>query len=769
MDDVAEIDAITSATLMKPRTYALAGGSYHTDPEGTDISGVVFPVYVPDLAVLGALGGEEITDESEVAITVTNRGEETTTLYSGKDALFEAPDYSWYVLEEEPAVYKNMNEDGSFSALQSDAPTELEGSASYVYDRHADMVIAVEGLEDILAEQVVSGIVLTADDGTNIGLRHIANIWRGNEIGFALNSPEYAALAGKRIDQLKYITTEGVYVIDVDLAVSDDALLPKLNGTYIELFPEFAKEDYKDFWMECIHNYIDDEAAAEGVYAMLTDTYMGELYGQDAADAYSENPESMLFNCFFIHDMQKLTVNGDVFSGVDADGNELFSHTYHYVGSRPVTFYGEEMDTQLRLYKTEDKDAGDFTCFAFSDDNLADTQHIEFRYGKTDIAITDYTEGSYAYWLASGIADEYKDSLIQTCIQLFVDENLGEAAAASDDTASDTDPDAIAISTAEELAAINDNLSGHYVLAADIDLEGAEWLPIGAFVPSGESEEEAELPDPEYAFTGTFDGNGHTISNLVIQQPEDYALGLFGCAANAKIGNFTIENAQIEGAMMISPGIGYANQTEVYDVTLLHGDIKADMTEFGAEGMISGIVSAGMESTLTGCTAKDVTVSVPDGMANAGLVGGGLEMCNLSGCTASGTIHAGNDCYGIGGVTGCAFGAETLEDCLARRVTIIVGDNAYLVGGIVGYTGGYEEEEYGVPVTNVNDCIAAGVSITTGENPVSIGAVVGGGFYFEEVAQEYGGAYENPTVFVLNDCESATMNGEAAPLTGAAE
>ena len=457
--------------------------------------------------------------------------------------------------------------------------------------------------------------------------------------------------------------------------------------------------------------YIDDEAAAEGVYAMLTDTYMGELYGQDAADAYSENPESMLFNCFFIHDMQKLTVNGDVFSGVDADGNELFSHTYHYVGSRPVTFYGEEMDTQLRLYKTEDEDAGGFTWFAFSDDNLADTQHIEFRYGKTDIAITDYTEGSYAYWLASGIADGYKDSLIQTCIQLFVDENLGEAAAASDDTASDTDPDAIAISTAEELAAINDNLSGHYVLAADIDLEGAEWLPIGAFVPSGESEEEAELPDPEYAFTGTFDGNGHTISNLVIQQPEDYALGLFGCAANAKIGNFTIENAQIEGAMMISAGIGYANQTEVYDVTLLHGDIKADMTEFGTEGMISG----------------------------------------------------------IGGVTGCAFGAETLEDCLARRVTIIVGDNAYLVGGIVGYTGGYEEEEYGVPVTNVNDCIAEGVSITTGENPVSIRAVVGGGFYFEEVAQEYGGAYENPTVFVLNDCESATMNGEAAPLTGAAE
>ena len=72
------------------------------------------------------------------------------------------------------------------------------------------------------------------------------------------------------------------------------------------------------------------------------------------------------------------------------------------------------------------------------------------------------------------------------------------------------------IATADELKAVNDNLSGNYVLTADIDLEGAEWTPLGSFVQMGAEGEEAETPDPEYAFTGTFDGQGHTISNFTI-------------------------------------------------------------------------------------------------------------------------------------------------------------------------------------------------------------------------------------------------------------
>ena len=56
----------------------------------------------------------------------------------------------------------------------------------------------------------------------------------------------------------------------------------------------------------------------------------------------------------------------------------------------------------------------------------------------------------------------------------------------------------VAIDSAEKLAAINENPSGHYILTADIDLAGMEWTPLGAFVMGGG--EEGEVPDMAAAF-----------------------------------------------------------------------------------------------------------------------------------------------------------------------------------------------------------------------------------------------------------------------------
>ena len=525
--DVA-VDAVTSSTLMKPRAGALAGGSYHVDPEGSDISGVIFPVYVEDVSALASLGGVEITDDSSVEITVTLKGEEQTATYAGKDALFEAPSYSWYALGEQPTVYKTltMGDAPAFSAIEGEAKA-IEAGASIVYDRHADIVIKVDGLDGVLGEDTpVSGIVLVADDGTKVGLAHLANFWRRAEIGMRLDDAVYAALKGKRIDRIEYITTGGLYAIDVDIPVIEDARLIALSATYVELFPEFAREDLKDYWMACIKAWNVDDEAAEGYYQMLTQTYMGRLYGEEAMNAYGASPETMQFDCFFENGLAKLTVAGGVISGMDAEGNELFRHTYAFDRDMTVTYFGQEMPGYLHVYKTEDADAGLFTYFAFSDDNLAETQHIEFRYGDTLEDLNNYSEGKYAYWLASGILDGYKDSLIQDCIKLFVDENVGEAQGEAAEAETEAKADAIEISTAEQLAAIKDNLSGNYVLTADIDLAGVEWTPIGAYAPSGESAEEQEIPAVETAFTGTFDGQGHTISNLVINQPEAWAQGL---------------------------------------------------------------------------------------------------------------------------------------------------------------------------------------------------------------------------------------------------
>ena len=80
----------------------------------------------------------------------------------------------------------------------------------------------------------------------------------------------------------------------------------------------------------------------------------------------------------------------------------------------------------------------------------------------------------------------------------------------------DESSEAVKIASGEELAAINDNLSGDYILTADINLGGMEWTPIESFVPMGDEGEEQGTPSVEYAFTGTFNGYGYTISNFVI-------------------------------------------------------------------------------------------------------------------------------------------------------------------------------------------------------------------------------------------------------------
>ena len=310
----------------------------------------------------------------------------------------------------------------------------------------------------------------------------------------------------------------------------------------------------------------------------------------------------------------------------------------------------------------------------------------------------------------------------------------------------------IEIATAEELAAINENLSGHYVLTADIDLGGEEWSPIGSYAPSGESPEEQEIPSDEAAFTGTFDGQGHTISNLSIHQPEGWSIGLFGCIANTQIGNFTLENAQVEGTVMVSCVVGYAYHSEVKDVQLTSGKVDVNYSEMSSEGMYGGIVGAGMDSRIADCEAQS-DITLPDGVANAGMIGGGLEMTSVVNCTSTGSITAGDNCYGLGAISGCGFGAEEFTNCYAHDAVIKAGEGSTWIGKTTGYAGGFEDESAGIPVTVFTNCTADNVTIDVPEGTEGVGDVVGAGFYSEEAAEAYGAPYDQPTVFVIAEEE----------------
>ena len=341
------------------------------------------------------------------------------------------------------------------------------------------------------------------------------------------------------------------------------------------------------------------------------------------------------------------------------------------------------------------------------------------------------------------------------CLSAMLCFSLQTAAWAQDSNAAGP----IEISSAEELQMINDNLSADYILTADINLEGFSWTPIGIFAPAGESEEEQEIPDQSLAFTGSFDGAGHVISNLTVGDPESIATGLFGCISGADVGGFSLENASAEGTIMVSDVVGYSHESHVHDISVTNGSVTAYASEMSAEGMYGSIVGAGMSSVISNCEAS-AQITIPEGTANAGIVGGGLEQTSVISCKGTGTITAGDNCYGLGGISGCGFGAEEFTDCAAADVAITAGNDCYWIGGITGYAGGYEDETFGIPVTVFTCCTAENVAVTTGENADGIGELVGSGFYSEEAAEMMGAPFDAPTVYVIADEEADLLTSE---------
>ena len=234
------------------------------------------------------------------------------------------------------------------------------------------------------------------------------------------------------------IDASGSFVPDAEVTLSDlqallaaaDAgeLLAKLQGSYVELFPEMSLEKYVPVWSEVLLPYCSSAEELGQYYQMFTLRFMGTQYGADAIAAFADDPESAVFNCFFLHDIARFTIDGTTISGVDAGGTERFRHSYHYVQDLPVTYFGMELPAAMHVYESDDAQADAFRYFAFSDDTPGETYHLEFRYGASLENLANYTEGDYAYWLASAIPADYDDATMRDCISLFVTENLGEAA-----------------------------------------------------------------------------------------------------------------------------------------------------------------------------------------------------------------------------------------------------------------------------------------------------------------------------------------------------
>ena len=206
------------------------------------------------------------------------------------------------------------------------------------------------------------------------------------------------------------------------------------------------------------------------------------------------------------------------------------------------------------------------------------------------------------------------------------------------------------IYTATDLSNIRNNLSGSYQLANDIDLTGINWVPIGTSTKP---------------FTGTLNGEFHTISNLTMDTSTD------GYADAADVGLFSS-----------SKGAGAYTRNVICNVTITVKSINSTLRNVG---------------TLVGSTTyTDITcVGVQEASGSTDLVATGESTGGIVGSFVDGTISKVYSAINVTGdidTGGIAGSAEENQDNLSGINNVYacgtVTGTCY-VGGLVGNTSTY--------------------------------------------------------------------------------
>ncbi len=246
----------------------------------------------------------------------------------------------------------------------------------------------------------------------------------------------------------------------------------------------------------------------------------------------------------------------------------------------------------------------------------------------------------------------------------------------------------VVIESAEQLKAFADAVNagntykGYTVtLASDIHLNNKLWTPIGANADNAKK------------FQGTFDGQGHTIYELYVNQGAGYhAAGLFG-ALNGTVKNLVIDGANISN---ISTGAASDNGTAVVagslytsgtidNVTVKNASVTANRYVAGIAGYNYGNV--------TNCTVENVVLTaymdILNGEADNGdKVGGivgymaGENVYVLNNNTVkNATISGARD---IGGVAGVVTGVKEMKNNTVSNATITYSiDKDYDAAGAI--------------------------------------------------------------------------------------
>ena len=267
------------------------------------------------------------------------------------------------------------------------------------------------------------------------------------------------------------------------------------------------------------------------------------------------------------------------------------------------------------------------------------------------------------------------------------------------------------ISTAEQLRKfaklVNDGeTTANAVLTDDINLSDKSWTPIGR--------------DSFNPYSGTFNGDGHTISGLYINDSSADYQGLFGYVS----GSGKIENLSVSGSVS---GNNYVGGVVGYNSGSVGYNSSGTVTNCAFSGNVSGDAYVG---GVVGDNSASVTncYNIGDVSGNIG-VGGvvGDNGGNVENCYNTGAVNSSGNT--VGGVVGYNSSSSTVENCYNTGTVTgpdsVNGETIVNVGGVVG------SNSFKATVTN---CYNTG-SVTSSGN--SVGGVVGYNYSGGSVTNSY--------------------------------
>ncbi|MDP3129700.1 MAG: GLUG motif-containing protein, partial [Bacillota bacterium] len=292
-------------------------------------------------------------------------------------------------------------------------------------------------------------------------------------------------------------------------------------------------------------------------------------------------------------------------------------------------------------------------------------------------------------------------------------------------TTAPIEPETHTITLLAEFVAMN--TTDHYVLGADIDLGGLEWIPLGT---------------PDDPFSGDFDGAGHTVSNFAITHAYEGFLGLFG-SVTGDIKDLTVTDFTIDATStkLIYAGGLVAHTTGSIDHCTAVGEITVRSSASTVYvGLLAGFAASYTTSTMT--LAEFVSSEIRDSRASGsidaeaehflyvgGLIGKAYNIV-IADASAVAAITASSEVYRVyaGGLVGHGYGgilkahAESVEDAVFETVrcyadasiTITASGTKAAVGGLYGFL----QDGF------VEDCFANATIVAAG-SAIDVGSMFG--------------------------------------------